>query len=274
MFNEAMMGLTETVNANGIVQLQYRSLGARKESASPVQMPIFHRTALSWDDDRRAAAFVSPRDSAARIFARYVATAVEANLKSGGALSAGNVPLNVTHAIALFEALRLYGITYIVDPDSSYIALSDDASALDNLYYPYMTLSYRGGDCDDLSILFCSLLEALNIESAFITVPGHIYVAFEVGNDSWQASSGDIIEIEGKRWLPLEITVPNRGFSQAWRIGARQWRNAGEEAVLLPIRECWSIYPPVTVPGSGERPPEMPGWEEITTAAAREQGAR
>ncbi|MDR0400459.1 MAG: hypothetical protein LBH51_05895, partial [Treponema sp.] len=71
LFNEAMLSLTENVNANGQVLMSYRSLGARKETDFPVQMPIYHRNALSWDDDRRAASFVSARDPAARLFARH-----------------------------------------------------------------------------------------------------------------------------------------------------------------------------------------------------------
>ena len=175
-------------------------------------------------------------------------------------------PINVIYAAALFEALRLYRISYVIDPSSSYIALSDDETAIDSLNYPYETLYYRGGDCDDLSILFCSLLEVLDIESAFITIPGHIYIAFNVGDNDWQANSRNVIELDGKRWLPLEITVPSAGFSRAWGIGARQWLSAGKEATLYPIREAWKIYPSVTVPGSGDQPPIMPEWEEIIQA--------
>jgi transglutaminase-like putative cysteine protease len=35
---------------------------------------------------------------------------------------------------------------------------------------------YRAGDCDDLSILYCSLLEAIGIRTAFVTIPGHIFM--------------------------------------------------------------------------------------------------
>ena len=264
------MSLTENVNAIGSVGIQYRSLGARKNTTSIIQMPIFQRNTLSWDDDRRAAAFVSPRDSAARLFALYVSGSINNEQLTMNNVQGAGVPSNVRNAAALFEALRLYGITYIIDPSSSYIALSDDASALDNLYFPYQTLAYRGGDCDDLSILFCSLLEVLGIESAFVTVPGHIYIAFEVGNAAWQANNRDIFTVDGKRWMPVEITVPGQGFTQAWRIGARQWHNAGSEAEIFPIRDCWRIYPSVTVPGSGEGLPEMPEWAEIIRAMNNE----
>ena len=262
LFNEAMLSLTENVNAHSVLQMQYQSLGARKETSSSMQMPIFRRNTLSWDDDRRAAAFVSQRDSAAHLFARYTAGAVEAAEGRQGR----NMPPNVVYAAALFEALRLYGISYIIDPASSYIALSEDEAALDNLNYPYETLKYRGGDCDDLSILFCTVLEALSIESAFITIPGHIYTAFAIGDNNWLAGSSDIIVIDGKRWMPVEITVPGEGFTRAWRIGAQQWKKAGNNAALYPIRGCWTVYPPVTVPESGDSLPEMPEWNDIVKA--------
>jgi len=271
LFSEVMLSLTENVNANGLIQIQYRSLGAKKETSFPVQMPIFHRNTLSWDDDRRAAAFVSPRDNAARIFARYVSGAVDLHMESGLASPAvKNVPANVRYAAAMFEALRLYGISYVVVPALSFVNLHADESALDNLTYPYETLYYRGGDCTYISILYCSLLEALNIETAFITIPGHLYMAFDVGNNDWMAGHQDIIEIEGRRWLPVEITVPEEGFLRAWRIGARQWRSSGGDAMLYPIHECWEIYPSVTVTASVDYTPEMPYDTDIVEAMEAE----
>jgi hypothetical protein len=269
LFNEVLMNLSNDVNASGVIQMRYRSLGAKKESASSVQMPIHNRNAMNWDDDRRAAAFVSPRDSSALHFARYVAGVVEQTNTSTlntNTSTLNNVPSNVRIAVSMFEALRLYGINYVVDPASSYAALSEDASGLDSLNYPYQTLYYRSGDCDDLSILFCSLLEVVGIETAFITIPGHIYMAFEVGDSNWLAGNANIIEIDGKRWLPLEITVTDQGFTRAWRIGAREWRTGGTEAALYPIRSAWELYPAVTVPASGNRLPEMPDQTAVIRA--------
>jgi hypothetical protein len=266
LFNEILINLINDVNASGIIQIEYRSLGTKKESTLAIQMPIHNRNALNWDDDRRAAAFVSPRDSSALHFARYVAgVAVDAN-----AVSANATPTSVRTAVAMFEALRLYGINYVIDPASSYADLSEDASGLDSLNYPYQTLYYRSGDCDDLSILFCSLLEVVGIETAFITIPGHIFMAFEVGNSNWRVGSADIIELDGKRWLPVEITVPDQGFSRAWQIGAREWRSAGTEAAIYPIREAWELYPAVTVPASGDHLPEMPEQDAIIRAMEAE----
>ena len=269
-FNESMLTLTESVNASSLVIAKYRSLGITKTSGFTIQMPVFSRNAMTWDDDRRAASFVSPRDPSAVYFARYVSTAV-GNASVGNA-TASNLPENVRLAAALFEALRLYGISYIVDPASSYITLSENTVATDTLNYPYETLLYRGGDCDDLSILFASALEVLGIESAFITIPGHIYAAFNIGDNDWRKGHADIIEHDGKRWQPVEITVPDRGFSEACRIGARQWRSAGEEGRLYPMRESWLTYPPVSVNTAGDNMPVVPERAAIIRALEAELG--
>jgi len=269
LFNEVLINLTENKNAAGAIKIQYRSLGAKKENTTNIQMPLFHRNAFSWEDDSRAAAFVSPRDGSVRVFSRYVASAIE---EQG---STGNAPVNVRYAAAMFEALRLYGINYVVVPATSYKNLSANEAALDNVSYPYQALYYRGGDCTYLSILFCSLLEAVDIETAFITVPGHLYLAFEVGDDNWKKDNPDIIEIEGedgirRRWMPVEITVPGEGFTRACRIGAGEWRRYGKEAALYPIRAAWKLYPPVTVPASTDHPPEMPDAADIIRAMEAE----
>jgi hypothetical protein len=148
--------------------------------------------------------------------------------------------------------------------------MAENASALDSLNYPYQTLMYRGGDCDDLSILFCSLLEVLNIPTAFVTVPGHIYAAFDVGvgdrnlETFISAHAGrDLIEYEGRFWVPVEITIPGEGLSRAWQVGMREWRSAGEEAAIYPMRDSWKLYQPVSVPGAGERLPDLPAEKEI-----------
>jgi transglutaminase-like putative cysteine protease len=273
LFNESMLDLTENITANAIVLINYRSLGAKKQAEFAVQMPIYHRNAMSWDDDRRAASFVSAKDPAAALFAKYTASVIRKRRAENPAMFS-RLPENVQYALALFEALNVYGINYIIDPKSSYIAMSENASALDSLNYPYQTLFYRGGDCDDLSILFCSLLEVLGIDTAFVTVPGHIFMAFDTGAPPDAGAPEAVIELDGKFWMPVEITVPGEGFAQAVRIGAREWRSAGEEGKLYPMRESWELYPAVSVPTSGGQLPDMPDEGAILRAIEKELNKR
>jgi hypothetical protein len=264
-FNESILDLTGNITGNALVQIDYRSLGAGKAASVPLLMPIYHRNAMVWDDDRRAASFVSAKDPLAVLFARYTESVVAERLRPG-------IPRNIQYALGLFEILNIYGLNYIIDPSSSYLELSESASALDSLNYPYQTLLYRGGDCDDISILFCSLLEALKVETAFITTPGHLYMAFDIGDEgagTAAALDGGIITHGGKAWLPLEITVPAEGFYRAWRIGVQEWEAAGEEAKLYPVRESWAVYPSVSVPAAGKRAITLPGEPEAANAFER-----
>jgi tetratricopeptide (TPR) repeat protein len=153
--------------------------------------------------------------------------------------------------MAVFEALSVYGMNYVVDPASSYASLSANEAALDYLQFPSQSLSYRAGDCDDLTVLFCALLEASGIETAFITVPGHIYAAFNPGVAAeamprYFPRAGDYIVHGGKTWLPVEITMVHDGFLKAWQEGVRQWKEAlaRNQAAIYPVREAWNLYEP------------------------------
>jgi tetratricopeptide (TPR) repeat protein len=252
-FNEAILQLTENITANAKVIVEYRSLGSLKKAEVALEMPIYHRNAMSWDDDRRASSFVSARDPAVQWFSRYVSLLVRDRFRPG-------INRNIQYALGLFEALNIYGINYIIDPASSYVALSASSSSLDSLNYPYQTLLYRGGDCDDLSILFSSLLEAAGIDTAFLTIPSHIYMAFDSGMSEEEAkrdfyASADLIYHEGRAWVPLEITIPKEGFYRAWRIGAKEWRDASGRGMadIFPMKKSWALYPPVSVPGASSR---------------------
>jgi hypothetical protein len=126
------------------------------------------------------------------------------------------------------------------------------------------------------------MLEALGVETAFITIPGHIYAAFDTGMESGQKDGAfnsrqdDLIAHNGRLWMPVEITVTGEGFYRAWRIGAREWGQSAERIAsefsqsenstmraIYPMRESWALYPPVTVPEAGDRLPELPEERDI-----------
>ena len=245
LFNENILELIQPKSSDLEVTVTYYSIGKKQTSTYNIPVTALSRNSMTWEDDRRAAAFVSGRDATAQRFARLVKTAVRNNLRK-------DIPENVQYAAAIFGALKAFGINYVVDPSS---AFTDNVgtAAVDFLQFPYQTLLYHGGDCDDLTILNCSLLEALGIETAFITVPGHIYMAFDSGLSADKIGSvrkGYYIAAEGKLWVPVEITLSQDTFSLAWSYGAREWRKAGENAALIPLKNAWSLYLPISVPDS------------------------
>ena len=222
-FNEHMLEMTEKNDTQAIINIEYTCLGQKRNCEYAMIVPVYGRNNMSWSDDRRASVFVSSKDPAAMWFAKYIASIAHENMRNG-------VPDNIQYAMAIFDTLDQFGLNYVIDPSS---AFEDNVGteSIDFLQFPYQTLMYRGGDCDDISILVCSLFEAIGINTAFITIPGHIYMAFDSGLYKREAveqfGSLDNFIVHGSEvWVPLEITLTDEGFNKAWRVGAREWKVA------------------------------------------------
>jgi hypothetical protein len=120
------------------------------------------------------------------------------------------------------------------------VYVNDPKQSADNVQYPSETLQLRGGDCDDMTICFSSLLNSVGISTAFIDVippedssRSHIYLMFDTSLDP---KYGNAISSNAKRyivrknpkgvetvWIPIETTVITRGFEAAWSQGAQQY---------------------------------------------------
>ena len=143
---------------------------------------------------------------------------------------------------------------YQIDPVSPFTQAQKDALVVDSIKLPRDTLSRGTGDCDDLTVLYCSLLEAAGIETGFITVPGHIFPAVNTGYRGRQF--GELhpdrrmtIDVDGELWLPVEITMVAAGqFLDAWYRGADLWHNfdeTPESRGFYRTRTSQAVYRPV-----------------------------
>jgi len=251
LFAERVLDITEGTKVPVEITLEYKMRGEWYRDTKTETMRLYDRNAMNWDDDRKASAFVTAKDPMVLSFAKNVAGMVRD--KASRALDN-----NLLQAIAIHEALSLYGITYVVDPRTPYKALSENKSQVDFLQFPRQTLDYKAGDCDDLSILYSALLESIGIETAFITVPGHIFMAFSAAISPREAKKtfgrpDEFIFKEGKVWIPVEITERDGGFIKAWQTGAREWREhePKNQAGFCPMHSAWEIYEPVGLPGGG-----------------------
>ena len=267
---EKILAVTEGSKASAEIIWEY-SVGGRGVTRSRVDtVRILNRNAMTWEDDRRAAAFVTALDPAVLSFSKNVVGAVSP--RSGGAVSA-----NLLTAIAIYEAVCLYGMSYWADPKTPYAKLSVTQTEVDFLQFPSQTLQYRAGDCDDLSILFAALFESLGIETAFITVPGHILMAVALEMEPEAARRmflrPDELVIRGQKvWLPIEVTDLEGNFLRAWQTGAKEWReaHAEEKATVYPIHEAWVQYEPVGLPAAGPLSTAVADAELLREAYQRE----
>ena len=264
LFNEKVLEITEGTKVAAEIDLEYRLKGETKTGKYYETLRLEHRNASIWDDDRRAAAFVTAKDPAVLRFAKGLAGMVRNSEVTA-------LDQNMRIAVAVHEALSRYGVSYVIDPKTPYIEFVENRQAIDFLQFPRQTLEYMAGDCDDLSILYSAMLESVSVDTAFITVPGHIYIAValdmtpeEVENTF--SHTEDLIVRNGRVWLPLEVTEVRNSFQQAWETGARQWReySPSGDAGFYPLAEAWNLFSPVGLPGESDL--DFPPVEQIDEA--------
>lgn len=250
LFTQSVLDITEGTKSSGDLTVSYDVGGRPATTQKVVVLNFVGRNGMTWSDTRRAAAFVTAQDPAVLLFARSVASYVQ---------SKETRPINqaLEMATAFHDELALYGINYIVNPVTPYAQVSNEPNVVDYLQFPVETIQYKSGDCSDLSILYSALLESVGIPTAFITIPGHIFVAVDTGLTPAEATAAlmpldSLIERGGKEWIPVEVTSIHGGFLKAWRLGANEWyqNELLHQAGFYPVEAAWKVYQPVGLPGS------------------------
>jgi len=269
LFNNSVLDVTEATKATSQVDATYIEAGETRSRNKTATIRIFNRNAITWDDDRKAAAFVSGKDP----WVQDLSTSVTAMVKD---LMNSGIDGNLQLAIAFHHVLRLYGLSYTPSPTTPYSQTSANPEIVDFVRFPRQTLVGRAGDCSDLSILSASLFESVGMETAFITVPGHIFMAVCLETTPAEAKEDipeyeDLIVRDGKVWLPIETTVLDRGLLDAWREGALEWKRcaADRTAAFYPIHDAWMTYQPVGL-AADNTAVKVPGGDLVARAFASE----
>ena len=222
---------------------------------------------LSWNVPGMAAAFVTPSDLAVIGFARGLVQ------RHDRLLAAKFNRSNMGKAALLFDALGVYRIAYHADQKTPFASIADDRTIFDTVQYPGELLAKpegvdaKIGDCDDLTVLFASLLENLSIDTAFLEAndpgKGHIYLMFDSGvrpdrvEDHFTGPS-EYVEWEGRIWIPVETTMYGSTFGDAWRNGAAEYKRLKARGLIdeVYVQQWMQTYKaPVLPPVLAELPP-------------------
>jgi len=252
-FGNRILGMVGDYDLTVRIIVSYRqgSGTAVKQSSFPIR--ILDRNSISWDDDAKACLFITEKDPAVRHFMGQIV---------GGSIGAKRPLVNRTFtlAVATLGAFKSHGLVYSKDPVSPY-SLVHNPGTVDFLRFPRETLADKIGDCDDLTILYCALLESVGIETALVTVPGHIFAAVSLEipyRDAVRLFSSwtDLIDFEGEAWLPVETTI-SEDIIKSWHSAADQYRRAVRtgEVGFIPVRSAWQMYPPVALETAGSTAP-------------------
>jgi len=245
VFNDRLFSGEGARKVTGELILSYMRSGKPAEQHLPVTYELLDRRAISWDDDRKVAAFVTPQDSALKNFTAHLG-----RIFRDSVLPNWNQPMQVS--MQTFAGLATLDLLYQEDASTPFTKVKGSSQAVDLVNAARETLARRYGDCDDLTVLFCSMLETRNVESGFITIPGHILPAFNTGVPAADYASlhpdrSMTIPIDGELWIPIEATLLSgkNGFLEAWRRGAEFWAaNEGNRAFNA-TRKSQQTYGPI-----------------------------
>ncbi len=226
-FDSAILQATES-RLTGEVKVTYEYRRNQHTTSATVDFALSGKNYLTWDDPGKAAAFVTFDDPRVEAFLAQVR-----RVKLDTSKAPWFFRYNMAEALAIFNALKAYGLTYHLDAVTPFPSLADTSNGshyrLDTIQYPAELLCKSAGDCDDLSVLYASLLQSAGLPTALVSIPGHLFMMFDTQIDTSQRRSlpiapGQFVEHRGTLWIPVETTmIPSAGFSEAWAAAAARY---------------------------------------------------
>ena len=246
-YNSEIFATEGITPLTGEVIVSYSSRGRPAEQRESVTYDLHDKTALTWTDDRKMGSFITPSDSAIRNYTSFVRQAGKDSV-----VDSASEELQI--AMLAYHALIELGVIYQVDPTSPFTQVQSNTTVVDSVSLPRDTLTRLAGDCDDLTAVYATMLETVGIETAFLTTPGHIYVAFNTGVSARDylivhPDRDMLLIVDDRVWVPVEVTMLGSGdFLDAWRFGIDEWKKLEDTPELRGFyrtREAQSIFRPV-----------------------------
>jgi DNA-binding beta-propeller fold protein YncE/tetratricopeptide (TPR) repeat protein len=246
VFSNKILDVTENAPLQSEIALTYYAGGEPRTVTRSFPVTLYERHAIRWDRKAKVGSFVTAKDPVVTEFTRAVIQPyVDAY---------PNLPKSIVYARAIYDALGVLGISYIVD-STPFQEFSENTAIVDYTQYPRDVLARKSGDCDDLSTLFAATQENIGIETALVDVPGHVFVMFNTGiaeNERILLGFPDelLVLYQGTAWIPLEMTMVGSSFTRAWQKGAEEYRDwsAKGKTDIISIHKAWEQFNPVTLP--------------------------
>ncbi|MEA3307032.1 MAG: hypothetical protein U9Q34_04535 [Elusimicrobiota bacterium] len=247
--NNRILSITEDTPIQAQLTVTYYSNGDEKKITLNKPIKVLSKNAIVWDRPERLANFITPKDTPVFSFSRFSLVA-----KSKFVKEAKLIDENIFKVLLLWEALGDYGISYLQDPVNPYSDIkSSENQALDTVQFPRNTLMMRSGDCDDLTALYASLLEASGVHAALLDYPSHIALMFDTEKANAEETgipAEYLIKYKKTYWVGLETTLTGKDFFDAIKHQAVMFRDNKKDVKVIDVRKAWSLFEPVSLPES------------------------
>lgn len=252
VFSNKILDVTENTPLQSELKLTYYEAEESKTVSRSFPVTLYERHAIRWDQKAKVGSFVTAKDPVVTDFTRAVVQPyVDAY---------PNLHQSLVYGRAVFDALGVLGVAYIVDP-TPFPEFSANTAIVDYTQYPRDVLSRRSGDCDDLSMMFAAAMENIGVETALVDVPGHVFVMFNTGvaeGERGMLGFADemLVLHNGAAWIPLEMTMAGSSFTRAWQKGAEEYHDwsAKGKTDIIDIHKAWEQFKPVALPPADIKP--------------------
>jgi tetratricopeptide (TPR) repeat protein len=282
-FSTATFSLKATFNRNILTYVEDTRLGAQVQvvfgdneisAEKNLSMQLLGRNSIDWAKEQMIACFITHKDPDVQAFAR------QALKTAGDQTIQTDLDSNLYKALTLFDAMQSLGLYYVPDPKQPFnFSELSKGGKIDYVQFPRETLVRSSGDCDDLSVLYASLLEAGGVSAILVTSPGHIFAAFklEKGKQSIDALglSADLVFLyKDDYYVPVETALLGSPFISAWRVAANTIGKYGKENKIgyIDLRDAWKTYQTVSLPPT-EREMPLPKTSVLGVLLKRELDA-
>ena len=249
VFNNNILNVTEDTSVQTMLEASYFDSGKRESYSKNTTVSVYEKHKLLWSEPDRYASFITPKDPPLMSFVRSIVTQYPETKDE------------VQLAAAVFNALGVYGMTYVQNPNDPYQVKSGKTNMVDYVQFPRETLERKSGDCVDLVGFYVAAIESLGISTRVIEVPDHLLMMFSTGvkaeADGYNMDDMYVV-YDDMLWIPVETTVVGNSFVKAWETGAAnyyKWKGKGLE--ILDVSQAWQTYKPASLAESKWKPNEV-----------------
>ena len=264
IFEPEILNIKKQERLTGKIEIVYSYARAQHKTKANVDFLVYGKNSIIWDKPEKAVAFMTPQDEIIQSFSKAALKEYE------GELTRWIRENRLFEALQIYEVLRNYKVSYVGDENSGYALVADKKFPLDNILYPGDFLrqaeNSRAGDCDDLSVLYSTLLESRGINTSLLSVPGHLFMMFntQIPIDyrySLPLFDNLLVPYKGTLWIPIDPVFKDAklgefSFTAAWERGARiykQW-NDSKKLEIIDVATSRQIYPSAIPPAPTSKP--------------------
>jgi len=245
--NNKVLEVTEDTPIQAEFSLNYFERGESRTASLTKPLRLYSRNAITWDDTRKIANFITFKDEPVK----NLKPAVAADFKNRKAAALNP---NLLKAMRAWNVLSESGVKFAPNPANPFESAHDDPNfPVDYTQYPRETLKRKTGQCSDLTSLYATLLTDNELRVALLDYPGHITLMFDTEADDAQEAglpADLLVPYDGSMWVPVEVTYVGKPFTEAVSKAAYAYKAEAEKGrvKVVDVDKAFEEYEPVTMP--------------------------